>query len=209
MIAMKQVANDFIKHQVKVKLTLDHTGIPLFCQKSAKNERDSIVMRISAVVAMSDNRVIGKDNQLLWHLPADLKHFKQITMGKPILMGRKTFQSIGRPLPGRVNIVITQDKNFKADGCVVVHSIQAALKAVENQAEICVIGGAELYRQMLPIIQRIYLTIVHHDFSGDAFFPELDMNEWKEVERTELASDEKNNYSCSFLVLDKKQSRDR
>src|SRR5579872_6380671 len=159
-------------------------------------------MIISAVVAMSDNRAIGKDNQLLWHLPVDLKHFKQITMGKPILMGRKTYQSIGHPLPGRKNIVITRDKNFKAEGCEVVHSIQAALELVKNQQEICVIGGAELYRQMLPNIQRIYMTIVHHTFDADAFFPELNLSEWKEISRVECPADEKNQFSCSFLILE-------
>lgn len=160
-------------------------------------------MRISAVVAMSENRAIGKDNQLLWHLPADLKHFKQITMAKPILMGRKTYQSIGRPLPGRTNVVITHDENFKAEGCVVVHSIQAALDAVHDQDEICVIGGAKLYQQMLPLVDRIYLTLVHQHFSGDAFFPELNPAEWKEVERVECAADDKNAHSFSMLVLER------
>jgi dihydrofolate reductase len=160
-------------------------------------------MLISAVVAISENRAIGKDNQLLWHLPSDLKHFKQITLGKPILMGRKTYQSIGRPLPGRKNIIITRDKNFNAEGCEVVHSIQAALELVRDQEEVCVIGGAELYRQMLPNTQRIYMTIVHHTFSGDVFFPELNLSEWKEVERVECSSDEKNEYACSFLKLER------
>lgn len=161
-------------------------------------------MRIVAVVAMSENRAIGKDNQLLWHLPADLKHFKQITLGKPILMGRKTFQSIGRALPGRINVIITRDKNFKADGCIVVHSIQNALDVVKDHDEVCVIGGAELYRQMLPLMTRIYLTIVHHHFAGDAFFPELNSKDWKEVERVDCALDEKNIYSYSFIIVDKK-----
>lgn len=160
-------------------------------------------MRISLVVAMSENRAIGKDNQLLWHLPADLQHFKHVTMGKPILMGRKTYQSIGRPLPGRVNVVITRDKNFSAEGCVVVNSIQSALEVVKDQHEICVIGGAELYQQMLPTADRIYLTIVHHTFSADVFFPELNLAEWNVLERTLRAADEKNKYSCEFLMLDR------
>lgn len=160
-------------------------------------------MIISAVVAMSDNRAIGKDNQLLWHLPVDLKHFKQMTLGKPILMGRKTYQSIGRPLPGRKNIIITRDENFKAEGCEVVHSIQAALDCVKDQEEVCVIGGAELYRHMLVDIQRIYMTIVHHTFSADAFFPELGSSEWKEVERVECPADSQNSFACSFLRLER------
>jgi len=160
-------------------------------------------MYIAAIVAMSENRAIGKGNQLLWHLPADLQHFKQITLGKPILMGRKTWQSIGRPLPGRTNVIMTRDKNFKAEGCVVVNSIPSALAAVDDQAEIFVIGGAELYRQMLPLTQRIYVTIVHHTFLADTFFPELNPAEWQETERVEKPADEKNIYSCSFLILNR------
>jgi dihydrofolate reductase len=152
---------------------------------------------------MSENRAIGKDNQLLWHLPIDMQHFKNITMGKPILMGRKTHQSIGRPLPGRMNVVITHDTNFEANGCVVVHSIESALDAVKDHDEICVIGGADLYRQMLPYVNRIYMTIVHHTFSADTFFPELNLSEWDEVERKINQPDDKNKYACEFLILDK------
>ncbi len=160
-------------------------------------------MRIVIVVAMSENRAIGKDNQLLWQMPADLQHFKKITMGKPILMGRKTYQSIGRPLPGRTNVIVTRDENFKADGCVVVHSIEAALMAVEDQEEICVIGGAELFQQMLPLVEKIYLTIVHHEFAADTFFPEINVAEWKEIEKVTHEADEKNKYAYDFLVLQK------
>lgn len=160
-------------------------------------------MHITAIVAMSENRAIGNNNQLPWHLPADLRHFKQITLGKPILMGRKTFQSIGRSLPGRTNIILTQDKNFTAENCIIVHSIESALSTVKNQPELCVIGGAELFRQMLPFTQRIYLTIIHHDFSADTFFPELNKNEWKEIERVDHFSDEKNIYPYSFLILER------
>ncbi|HSW92777.1 MAG TPA: dihydrofolate reductase [Gammaproteobacteria bacterium] len=161
-------------------------------------------MRISIVVAMSENRAIGKDNQLLWHLPVDLQHFKQITLGKPVLMGRKTHQSIGRPLPGRMNVVITHDLNFKSEGCVIVHSIQDALDVVQDADEICVIGGADLYRQMLPLSDRIYLTRVHHTFSADTFFPELNSDEWNEVECFLHPADEKNPYACEMVVLDRR-----
>nr|AIA19052.1 Dihydrofolate reductase [uncultured bacterium] len=161
-------------------------------------------MRISAVVAMSEDRVIGKDNHLLWHLPADLKHFKTITMGKPILMGRKTHQSIGRVLPGRCNVVLTHDVNFQACGCVVAHSIETALAAVEYSDEVFVIGGAVLYQEMLPKIQRIYMTIVHHPFVGDAYFPETSPGDWYEADRAFYPADEKNNYDFSFLTLDRK-----
>lgn len=161
-------------------------------------------MRLSAIVAMSDNRVIGNHNQLPWHLPADLKHFKNITLGKPIIMGRKTFESIGRPLPGRTNIVITRDVNFKAPGCLVMNSIDAALAAMHENEEVVIIGGAQLYQQMMPRLQRIYLTIIHQEFIGDAFFPALDLAEWHEVSREDFEGDEQNKYKFSFLIFEKK-----
>ncbi|MEO8401905.1 MAG: dihydrofolate reductase [Gammaproteobacteria bacterium] len=161
-------------------------------------------MHISAIVAMSTNRVIGKDNQLLWHLPADLQHFKSVTMGKPILMGRKTFQSIGRALPGRCNVVITRDPDFQACGCVVANSIETALAAVEYSNEVFIIGGALLYEQMLPLTQRIYMTIVDHEFTGDAYFPMLDMQEWSEIDRVQHLPDEKNSYGFSFVTLERR-----
>jgi dihydrofolate reductase len=160
-------------------------------------------MHICAIVAMSDNRVIGQNNQLPWHLPADLKHFKTVTMGKPILMGRKTHQSIGRALPGRCNIVITHDTQFQAPGCVVAHSIATALDAVNYSDEVFVIGGALLYQQLLPRVERLYLTMVHHEFDGDAYFPEINFSEWNEKERTDYPADEENLYPFSFLLLER------
>lgn len=161
------------------------------------------MMRISIVVAMAANGVIGRDNQLPWHLPADLRHFKQTTMGKPILMGRKTYESIGRPLPGRTNIVITRDPGYTADGCVVVHSIEAAMQAAGDQEEIMVIGGAEFYRQVLPYTDTIYLTRIHEDFEGDTMFPELSAAEWREVARTDCEPDARNPYRYSFVRLER------
>ena len=152
---------------------------------------------------MAANRVIGKDNQLPWHLPADLKHFKETTMGKPILMGRKTWESIGRPLPGRTNIVVTRDENYDAPGCVVVHSIEAAMQAASPQEEVMVIGGAEFYRQVLPRADCIYLTRINEDFEGDTLFPELDSSEWQEIERVDCDADDKNPHSYSFIKLDR------
>jgi dihydrofolate reductase len=160
-------------------------------------------MKISIVVAMAANGVIGQDNQLPWRLPADLRHFKQTTMGKPILMGRKTYESIGRPLPGRTNIVITRDAGYTAEGCVVVHSIEAAMQAAASQDEIMVIGGAEFYRQVLPYTDTIYLTRIHEDFEGDTYFPELNAGEWREVERTDCMPDENNPYRYSFVLLER------
>jgi len=160
-------------------------------------------MKISIVVAMAANGVIGRDNQLPWHLPADLKHFKQTTMGKPILMGRKTWESIGRPLPGRNNIVITRDNDFTAEGCVVVGSIEAAMLAAGEQDELMVIGGAELYRQLLPRAETIYLTRIHETFDGDTRFPEISNSEWHQVARSDYEADENNPYDYSFIRLER------
>ena len=159
--------------------------------------------RISIVVAMDTGGVIGRDNGLPWHLPADLQHFKKTTMGKPILMGRKTHESIGRPLPGRTNIVITRDSGYRAAGCVVVNSIDAALAAAGDQDEIMVIGGADFYRQVLPRTDTIYLTRIHEAFDGDTCFPELNAADWREVERSDHTADAKNPHDYSFIRLDR------
>jgi len=161
-------------------------------------------MKISMVVAMDAKGVIGRDNGLPWHLPADLQHFKRTTMGKPILMGRKTHESIGRPLPGRTNIVITRDSGYQADGCVVVHSIDAALEAAGDQDEIMVIGGAEFYRQVLPRTDTIYLTRINESFDGDTRFPDLNAADWREVERSDHEADSKNPHDYSFIQLDRR-----
>jgi len=128
---------------------------------------------IALVVAMAENNVIGKNNQLIWHLPADLKHFKNLTTGHPIIMGRKTFESIGKPLPSRTNIVITRQEDFKPEGVLVAHSLNEGLMLAQQlDANIFVIGGAEIYKQAMFLADTIYLTEVHHEFEGDTFFPE-------------------------------------
>lgn len=159
---------------------------------------------LSAILAMSENRVIGKNNQLPWHLPADLKHFKTITTGHSILMGRKTYESIGRPLPNRTNIIITRNAALQIPGCVVVTSIDDALNyAKKENKEIFIIGGAEVYTQLLPVTDRIYLTLVHGQFAGDAFFPELNKEEWKEVDRVDHNADANNAYPYSFIRMER------
>tara|TARA_R110002111_G_scaffold237167_3_gene298466 strand:+ start:967 stop:1449 length:483 start_codon:yes stop_codon:yes gene_type:complete len=155
---------------------------------------------ISMIVAMAENRAIGKNNELLWHLPKDFQHFKSVTMGKPILMGRKTFESIGKALPGRKNIVITRDNNFTAEGIVIVHSITAALEATEEFDDVMVIGGASFYEQMLPVTETLYLTVVHQDFEADVFFPEIKTEEWEVVEQVKHEADEKHAYPYSFIT---------
>ena len=160
-------------------------------------------MKISIIVAMDNNGVIGKDSALPWHLPADLQHFKKTTMGKPILMGRKTWESIGRPLPGRTNIVITRDSDYQAEGCIVVNSIDAAMAAAADQDEVMVIGGAEFYRQVLPHADTLYLTRIHASFDGDTVFPELHAADWREVECSDHLADEKNPHNYSFTRLER------
>lgn len=160
-------------------------------------------MIISLIVAMSRNRVIGKGNALPWHLPADLKYFKRITLGKPIIMGRKTFESIGRPLPGRTNIIITHELTYGADGCAVVHSIADALKIAQGHDEVMVIGGAKLFEQILPHAERIYLTEIDEEFAGDTFFQQPDHRAWREMQREYHAPDEQNAHPYSFVVLER------
>lgn len=163
--------------------------------------------RLCLIVAQGENRAIGKDNRMPWHLPEDLQHFKRVTMGKPIIMGRKTFESIGRPLPGRTNIVITRQKDWQAEGVQAVASLEAAIEraAAEAPEEIMVIGGAQIYQASLPLAERVYLTQVHETFEGDAFFPELD-DSWKEIKRVTEVSQ-----SCgirySFLLVDRVTNR--
>jgi len=158
-------------------------------------------MIISLIAAMAQNRVIGKQNQLPWHLPADLKHFKSITMDKPIVMGRKTFESIGKALPGRQNIIITRDKNFQAENCTIVHSLDEAFEITKDQEEVMVIGGASIYEQALPKTQRIYLTLIHENIEGDTYFPEWNNNEWKETSKETFEPNEKNQYKYSFITM--------
>ena len=159
-------------------------------------------MTISIVVAISENRAIGKDNKLLWRLPADLKHFKEITTGHTIIIGRKTFESVGRPLPNRRNIIITRQPLF-IEGCEVVNSIDAALALCAGENEVFIVGGTEIYRQSLHLTNRIYLTVVHKEFEGDSFFPEINKGEWKEVSREDHQADEKNLLPYSFITLER------
>lgn len=157
---------------------------------------------LTAVFAAAENDVIGRDNALPWHLPADLAHFKRVTMGKPILMGRRTFQSIGRPLPGRRNLVLTRG-DFSAPGVETVHTIEEALELVAGEPELANIGGAEAFRLALPRTGRIYLTRVHAVVDGDTFLPQLPATEWREVAREERAADERNAYAMSFITLER------
>jgi dihydrofolate reductase len=158
---------------------------------------------ISMVVAATENDVIGRDNGMPWHLPDDLKYFKARTMGKPMLMGRKTFESIGKPLPGRASVVLTRDPAWHAPGVVIVRSLDEALRWAQDMPELCVIGGAEVFRLAMPLARRLFLTRIHTSIDGDTFFPKLDAQRWCEVERTEHPADARHAYAMSFLTLDR------
>lgn len=161
-------------------------------------------MLLSIISAMNHQNIIGLNNQLPWHLPADLQRFKHITMGNAILMGRKTFESIGKPLPGRQNIIITRQQNYQTTACDVADSLQSALQLVRNQKEVFIIGGADLYSQAIALVQKMYLSIIHHDFCGDRFFPDWNRNEWHIDAQEDFLPDEKNKYAYSFLTLSRR-----
>jgi len=163
-------------------------------------------VQISLVVAMAENRVIGRDNALPWHLPADLRHFKTLTLGKPVLMGRRTYESIGRPLPGRQNIVLTKDTGFQAPGCDICTSLEQALALAGNADEVMVIGGGALYEELLVRADRIYMTEIYASIEGDTWFPAMDSATWREVAREQYAADEKNPLGYSFVTLERRQS---
>lgn len=164
-------------------------------------------MRKALIVAMSQNRTIGRNNQLPWYLPGDLKYFKQATMGKPIIMGRKTWDSIGRPLPGRMNVVISRNPEWSAPaGTVGAASLNEALKKAEAHAEleggdeVMIIGGGQIYTEALSAVDRMYVTKVHADVDGDAFFPEVNWGEWEEIGREDFSASDDNPYDYSFIV---------
>jgi len=167
------------------------------------------MIKTSLIVAVTENGVIGKDNDMPWKISSDLQYFKKVTMHKPIVMGRKTFQSIGKPLPGRVNIVITRDTKFAEEGVITAHSVEMALDVAKSMAEVkglkevMVIGGAQIYALCLPEADRLYFTRIHADIEGDAHFPELDPKEWLEYSREDHKAGEKDSHDYSFIVLDR------
>jgi dihydrofolate reductase len=167
-------------------------------------------VKISLIVALASNHVIGKDNTMPWHLPEDLRYFKRITLNKPVVMGRNTFESIGKPLPQRSNIIISRNTSYQPAGVTVVHSLEEALQKGQEMLrwldpgnnELMIIGGAQIYDQALPLAVRLYLTEVHAELEGDAFFPAFNRKEWHEVAREDHAACERNPLDYSFIVLD-------
>ncbi len=161
-------------------------------------------MRLSIIVAMDNNHLIGKDNGLPWHLPADLAFFKKVTTGHSIVMGRKTYDSIGRPLPNRRNIVITRNVDVSIEGCEVFNSIDDALDSAKEEKEVLVIGGANLCQQVLARVGRLYITHIEGVFEGDTYFPNYDANDWREISRESHLPDEKNPHHYHFIILERK-----
>lgn len=165
--------------------------------------------KLSAIVAYDQNRVIGLNNQLPWRLPADLKHFKQVTMGKPIVMGRKTWDSIGRALPGRENIVLTRQTHFHPEGCTVIHDLEALQQLRQQHAETLIIGGASVYQATLPLLNTLYITQINACFTGDTWFPVSDAQQWQIVEQQPHKADDNNPYDYCFLTLNRHYSKTR
>lgn len=163
-------------------------------------------MKIAIIAAIAKNRVIGKEGKMPWgkSLPADLKRFKQLTMNKAVIMGSKTFQSLGKPLAHRKNIVLTRNRNLNISGCSIAHSIKEALSEAKDSKEIMIIGGASIYKQFLPLADKMYLTIIDADFEGDAFFPKYNKNEWTEIMRESHLPDKNNAYPYTFITLQRK-----
>ncbi|QPA31467.1 DfrD/DfrG/DfrK family trimethoprim-resistant dihydrofolate reductase [Thermaerobacillus caldiproteolyticus] len=161
-------------------------------------------MNISLIVAMDKNRVIGKDNDIPWRLPKDWQYVKKTTMGHPIIVGRKNFESIGRVLPGRKNIVLTRDTDFTFEGCEIAHSIEDVFELCKNEKEIFIFGGEQIYKLFLPYVNKMYITRIHHEFEGDAFFPEANFDEWKEVSVEKGITNDKNPYIYYFHVYERK-----
>ena len=169
-------------------------------------------IKLSLIMARADNGTIGADNAMPWHISSDFKNFKKVTMGKPVIMGRKTFDSIGKPLKGRTNIVVTHDSEWQANGTVVCYDLKEAEKVARDQAakdgvdEVMVIGGAEIYARFLNDADRIYLTEVHRRYDGDAWFTAPDKSQWKEISRERFAPDDEGGPSYSFVVLDRRSA---
>ncbi len=153
---------------------------------------------LSIIAAVAQNSTIGKNNKLVWHLPADLRFFKNTTMNRTLIMGRKTFESFGKPLPGRRSIVVTRQTNWHHEGVEVSHSLNNAIGIAPKNEEVFIIGGAEIYRLALPLCTKMYLTIIHHNFDGDTNFPEVDFSEWELISNIRHKADEKNKYNYNF-----------
>ena len=163
-------------------------------------------MKVSLVVAASDNHMIGKDNQLLWHLPKDMKFFKDTTWAMPVIMGRKTYESIGKPLPNRTTIIVSRNPEYFQEGCLTASSLENAIQIAKNEEVICIVGGEQIYRKALEnnLVDALDITLVHDEFDADVFFPEIDLKIWEEISRENFKADEKNKFDYSFIQYQKR-----
>lgn len=163
---------------------------------------------ITLIAAIAQNNALGKNNDLIWYLPADLKHFRQLTTGHHIIMGRKTYESIGKPLPNRTTIIVSRNPEYFQEGCLMASSLENAIQIAKNEEVICIVGGEQIYRQALDnnLVDVLDITLVHHEFDADAFFPEIDPTIWEEVSREDCKADDKNKYDYSFIKYQKKSS---
>ena len=160
---------------------------------------------ITVIAAIATNNALGKDNDLIWHLPADLKRFKKVTTGHYIIMGRNTYESIGKPLPNRTTIIITRNKNYFKEGCLIANSLEQAIEMSKEEAQVFIIGGAQIYKETIAknLAQQLDITLVHKDFEADVYFPEIDAKIWKEIARENFKADEKNKLDYSFISYQK------
>ncbi len=163
-------------------------------------------MKLYIIVAIANNNVIGNENRLIWHLPADLKHFKNLTMGHTMIMGRKTYESIGQPLKGRKTIIVTRQQDYQAPGCQIAHSLDDAIRMAKDEKEVFVAGGAQIYQQVIdhPALKKMFVTRIYANFDGDSFFPAIDPEKWEPIDREDHDADEKNQYRYSFFTYKKK-----
>jgi len=159
---------------------------------------------LTIIAAVANNNALGKNNDLIWHLPADLKRFKEVTRGHHVIMGRKTFESLDKPLPNRTSIIITRNTDYVAEGCIVVNKLSEAIEAARPDENPFILGGAEIYKQAMEFADVLDLTFIHHEFEADAFFPEIDLLLWEETKRQDFKADEKNKYDYSFVQYKKK-----
>ena len=160
---------------------------------------------VTIIAAVGRNRALGKDNDLIWHLPADLRRFKSLTRGHHVIMGRKTFESLGKPLPNRTNIIVSRNPDYRAEGCIVVNSLEKALEIAQTDPKPFILGGAEIYKQALSFADQMDLTYVHEDFEADAFFPQFDPQEWEMTGREDFYKDEEHAYDYSFVQYKKRK----
>lgn len=160
---------------------------------------------VTIIAAVGRNRALGKDNDLIWHLPADLRRFKSLTRGHHVIMGRKTFESLGKPLPKRTNVIVSRNPDYRAEGCIVVNSLEKALEIAQSDPNPFILGGAEIYRQALSFADHMDLTFVHEEFEADAFFPEFDSEEWELMGREDFNKDDENPFDYSFVQYKKRK----